>query len=83
VGFVGEPLSPSARRVLQSLGTDIDSFHTHDREVYWMCLRKQSESKISNVVLERALGIRSTFRGINTITRLAGKLAGLTERGGR
>jgi uncharacterized protein (DUF1697 family) len=76
VGFVGEPLSPDARRVLQSLRTDIDSLHTHDREIYWMCVRKQSESKISNAVLERALRIRSTFRGINTITRLAGKLGG-------
>jgi len=55
------------------LKTDIDDFHVHGREVYWLCLKKQSESKFSNVVLEKTLGMRSTMRGIKTIKKIAEK----------
>ena len=75
VGFVAAPILPQARRALQALATDVDAFHVHDREVYWMCQRKQSESTFSNVVMERALTVRATFRGMNTISRLAARLA--------
>ncbi|MBK7317117.1 MAG: hypothetical protein IPI86_05530 [Anaerolineales bacterium] len=53
--------------------TDIDDFHIHGRELYWLCRKKQSESKISNVVLEKALGLKTTLRGINTINKMAEK----------
>lgn len=79
VGFVAAPLSPATRLALQGLETDIDTFHVRGREIYWMCHTRQGKSTISNVVLERALKIRSTFRGINTIVRLAGKLEGETR----
>jgi hypothetical protein len=35
----------------------------------------RSESTFSNVRFEKALKIRATFRGINTVTRLAAKYA--------
>lgn len=82
VGFVAAPLSPAARRLLQSLSTDIDAWRAHRREIYWMCLRKQSESTRSNAVLERTLKVRATFRGLNTIARLASRLDG-SDRGKR
>jgi len=58
-----------------ALATDIDSFSTHEREVYWLCKKKQSESKFSNAVLEKTLGIQSTLRGINTVRKMAEKYA--------
>jgi len=39
--------------------------------MYWLCTHKQSESKFSNARLERALKLSATFRGFNTIARLA------------
>jgi uncharacterized protein (DUF1697 family) len=63
-----------ARSALMALTSDIDTFHVDGREIYWMCRKRQSDSKISNVALERALKIRSTFRGINTVVRLAERL---------
>ena len=39
-----------------ALKTDIDDFHVQGREVYWLCRVKQSDSKFSNVVLEKTLG---------------------------
>jgi len=83
VGFLTAPLPPPARRTLQALATEIDAFHAHDREIYWMCQQKQSESTFSNAIMERALKVRATFRGINTITRLAARLAPAESKGAR
>jgi uncharacterized protein (DUF1697 family) len=73
VGFLEKPLDAAGVRALMAFKTDIDDFHTKGREVYWLCRKKQSESRFSNANMERALKIRATFRGINTVTRLAAK----------
>ena len=75
VAFVSGPLDEKARQKLVSLTTDIDSFATHGREVYWLCRRRQSESAFSNAVLEKTLGIKSTLRGVNTVQKMAAKFA--------
>ena len=73
VGFLAAPLEPSAKRLLMGLKTEIDSFHVHGREVYWLCKKGQSESTFSNAVFEKAANCRATFRGMNTVTRLVAK----------
>ena len=73
VGFLSEPLEAAARRTLMAFTTDIDDFHTRGREVYWLCKTKQSESTFSNATFEKAVKARATFRGINTVVRLAAK----------
>lgn len=73
VGFLAEPLDAAAQRTLTTFRTDIDDFHVHGRELYWLCVTQQSESTFSNVKLEKALTLRATFRGMNTIVRLAAK----------
>jgi uncharacterized protein (DUF1697 family) len=73
VGLVAEPLGPAAARALMTFKTDIDDFHVHGREVYWLCAKKQSESTFSNASFERALKVRATFRGVNTVSRLAAR----------
>jgi uncharacterized protein (DUF1697 family) len=73
VAFLSEPLDDAARKKLMGLKTAIDDFHVHGREIYWLCLKKQSESTFSNAVLERTLGIQSTLRGFTTIRKLAEK----------
>ena len=79
VAFLSEPLDAESKKLLMSLKTDIDDFHAHGREVYWLCIRKQSESKFSNAVFEKTLGIKSTFRGINTIRKMVKKYGALGE----
>lgn len=76
IGFVYEPLSDEVRTALSALKTKIDQFHVHDREVYWLSRAKQSESTFSNAVFERILKGKATFRGLNTIIRLAAKYLG-------
>ena len=73
VGFLSASPPKSAHADLKKLETPIDAFHLNGREVYWLRKDKPSESKISYAVLERALQMRSTFRGINTIVRLSAK----------
>lgn len=76
VGMLKAPLpAASAARVL-AFNSDIDAFHVRGREVYWLCRRGQSESKFSNAVFERALGVPSTWRGIRTMQKMAAKYPG-------
>lgn len=73
VMFLSKPLDAKAKKLLIDLKSDIDDFHVHGREVYWMCQKKQSESKFSNAILEKTLKINSTMRGIKTIKKMADK----------
>lgn len=76
VGLLKAPLpTASASRVL-AFNSDIDAFHVRGREVYWLCRHKQSDSKFSNAVFERALGVPSTWRGISTMRKMAAKYPG-------
>lgn len=77
VGFLEAPLEASTVERLRAFKTDIDEFHVHDREVFWRCKTRQSESTMSNAVFERLLNVRVTFRGINTISRLSVKFCGV------
>ncbi|MCC7021022.1 MAG: DUF1697 domain-containing protein [Ardenticatenales bacterium] len=73
VGFLTSPLTADEKAVLAGFNNDIDDFHSHGREVYWLCRTKQSDSKFNNNAFERALRRRATFRGRNTVLRLAAK----------
>jgi len=73
IGFLADPLNEHAKQKLMALRTEIDDFHSHGREMYWLCLKKQSDSKVSNAAIEKTLGVRSTLRGANTVKKLAEK----------
>jgi len=73
VAFLSDPLNEDAAKALMKFKTDIDDFHENGREVYWLCRVKQSESTFSNALFEKTLKVKATFRGINTVTKLAAK----------
>jgi uncharacterized protein (DUF1697 family) len=73
VAFLAAPLDPAAVKALVALRTDIDEFHVNGREVYWLCRKKQSESTFSNLRFEKIAEVRATFRGLNTVAKLAAK----------
>ncbi len=75
VEFLADPPNSESKKKIMALQTDIDAFTIHEREVYWLCRKKQSDSKFSNAVLERTLGTQSTLRGMNTIRKMAEKYA--------
>jgi uncharacterized protein (DUF1697 family) len=73
IAFLKDKPDEQSKQKLMGLRTDIDNFHIHEREVYWLCLKRQSESTFSNALLEKTLGRQSTLRGVNTIKKIAEK----------
>ncbi len=73
VGFLAAPPSPEAQAKVAACRTAIDEFHIHEREVYWLCHKKFSESLFSGAKLEKALGMATTLRNVSTVRKLAVK----------
>ena len=72
IAFLGGVPEEPAIQKLMALRSEIDDFHVHGREVYWLCQKKQSDSTFSNAVLEKTLGRPSTLRGANTVKKMTG-----------
>jgi len=71
VAFLAEPVDLAGVEKLATLRNEMDDFHAQGREIYWLCLKKQSDSKFSNALLERTLRRQATLRGFNTVLRMA------------
>lgn len=67
-----EPKSVECDRLL-AYRSEIDDFHVHEREIYWLCRTKMSESTFSGARLEKAIGMPATMRNVTTIKKLAAK----------
>jgi uncharacterized protein (DUF1697 family) len=74
VGFL--KATPDAEHLakLSALESREDTFHIHDRELYWLCRTRLSDSAITNARLERALGGPATLRNITSLRKLAKKV---------
>ncbi len=72
IAFLPElPPAPTQARVL-ALQTPTDSLHFHDRELYWFCRTKMSESTIfTKTSLEKTLGMPATVRNSTTVRKIA------------
>jgi len=74
VNFFNEPLDEDAKERLAALRTEVDEFHVHGREMYWLARKKISESLVTGPQLARAVGkVPSTNRNVTTIRKLAAK----------
>lgn len=71
IGFMADPLSDAAQAKLLSFRSAVDDFHTHGREVYWLCRVRSSDSEFSLAKFEKALGVRATFRNVTTVRKIA------------
>ena len=59
------------RDAIELFRNECDEFECSETEVYWLSQSKQSESKFSNVVFERKLKTRTTFRRASMLVRFA------------
>ena len=73
VAFLKSTLDDKSKQKVMALRTDIDEFHVHGCELYWLCKKRQSESTFSNAVLERTMDKPSTIRGLTTVQKIAAK----------
>jgi len=71
--FVAEKPAKSVVEKLESLGSEIDVFHVHEREIYWLYRSNQGEMKYYGGLLEKNVGMQATVRNGNTIRRLVTK----------
>ena len=73
VAFTNVELSDAHRKKIEAFDSDVSSFATHGSEVYWICRVLQSESNFATGKFEKELGIKATWRNINTVRRLVAK----------
>ena len=75
IAFLADRPGDNAMQKLEPFTTEVDEFHIHGREVYWLCRKNMSESEFSGALLEKTLGMPATLRNSNTLKRIAAKIA--------
>jgi uncharacterized protein (DUF1697 family) len=73
VAFLKEPPSAASTERVRLLRTEADDLLVRDRELYWLCRGRMSDSKIWRTPLEKVIGMPATFRNITTVRKLAAK----------
>ena len=77
VGFLKEPPSPEQHALVHDFRTPTDELAMCGREVWWLCRIRSSDSDVSGGKLEKALGLRATFRSLTTVKAIAARLSAL------
>ena len=75
VGFLSQAPSEESRRELIKCGNKNNDFAITDREFFWLCRVKFSETDFSGARLEKILKLKTTLRNTNTPQRIAAKYA--------
>ena len=73
IAFLPAPPNGEAQQKLMTFRTEVDDFHVHKREIYWLCRKKLSESAFSGALLEKTVGMPATLRNATTVKKLAAK----------
>lgn len=73
IGFLATKPSEEIKRKLSSCADDVNDFLIVDREVFWLCRTKFSETDFSGARLEKILGMKTTLRNANTARRIAAR----------
>lgn len=71
VGFLKGTLSPQQRTGVLACRTEVDELAVGEREVFWLCRTRSSDSKVSGARMEKVLAAPATFRNITTVRKLA------------
>ncbi|MEO7167860.1 MAG: DUF1697 domain-containing protein [Spartobacteria bacterium] len=74
VGFLHAALPPAAARKLEAVQTEADAFRVRDREYFWLCRIRTSDSKVWTLPEMKALRLpTSSMRNMTTIRKLVAK----------
>ena len=73
ISFLRALPDPVAQQKVIELRTEVDDFHIHGRELYWLCRKRMSESTLSGALLEKTLKMPATMRNVTTVRKLAAK----------
>ena len=75
IGFLKRAPGADAARRVAAMSNEIDTLAVHGRELYWRCNRSFSDSTVAGPALGKALGVAVTTRNLNTVRKLADRLA--------
>jgi uncharacterized protein (DUF1697 family) len=75
VGFLKEPPSPEQHALVHGFRTPTDVLAVSGREVWWLCRIRSADSDVSGGKLEKALGLKATFRNLTTVRAMAARLS--------
>jgi uncharacterized protein (DUF1697 family) len=78
IAFLQHEPTHQAHQKLMSFRNATDDFHVHQRQVYWLCHTRFSDSTFSGPKLEKTLGLQATVRNSSTVKKIAAKY-GLLE----
>lgn len=70
VAFLEHEADKERTAAMLALQNDLHDFHINGRELYWVSKVRQSEAKFKTNDFERALQMKMTLRGINTVRRM-------------
>jgi uncharacterized protein (DUF1697 family) len=73
VSFLPMPPGEQGRHKVAALCAPTDDFAIHERELYWLCRTRISDSRVSGALLEKTLGLPATMRNVTTVRKLAAK----------
>ena len=73
IGFLTTKPTEESKRKLSSYANEQNDFRIVDREVFWLCRTKFSETDFSGALMEKILGMKTTLRNSNTARRIAAK----------
>jgi uncharacterized protein (DUF1697 family) len=75
IAFLQHDPTDEAHQKLMSFRNATDDFHVHQRQVYWLCRTRFSDSTFSGPKLEKTLGLQATVRNSSTVKKIAAKYA--------
>ncbi len=70
IAFLSHPPGAQEVQKLLALASDVNQFHAHACEIYWLCRAHFSDSGFSGTQLERTLGQPATIRNVSTVKKL-------------
>jgi uncharacterized protein (DUF1697 family) len=73
IGFLRDQPAAGLQHAVQAFNNDVDEFHFHQREVYWLCRTSQGQSDFSGAVLEKTLKGEATLRNVTTVRKITAK----------
>ena len=71
VGMIKTPLDAAAQKKLSALISAESQFYSTGREVFWLARKSTADSDFSGAIFEKTFKVKSTWRNINTIRRMA------------
>jgi uncharacterized protein (DUF1697 family) len=70
VTFLAKPAGKDAVSRLAAINAGADRFRVVDKEIYLHCPNGYGETKLSNNVLQKVVGVNATTRNWNTVNKL-------------